>query len=53
MKIAVDEFQHLLLVSIDVGTQCLVAIGTQLLDDTINHGRAEDVVLLECGTLAL
>ena len=47
------ELEHLLLVAIDVGTQCAVTIGAQALDDAIDHGRAEDVMLLEHGTLLL
>ena len=53
MEVTVDELQHLFLVGTDVGTESAVAIRTKFLDDTVNHGRAEDVVLLERFTLAL
>ena len=53
MEVAVHEFQHLLLIRTDVGTEGTVAIGTEFLDDAINHSRTEHVVLLECGTLTL
>ena len=48
-----DELEHLLLIAVDVGTQGAVTIGAQALDDAVDHGGAEDVVLLEDGTLAL
>ena len=51
MEILVDKFKHLLLIAIDIGTQSLVAVRAQTLDDTIYHGRAEYIVLLEDGTL--
>ena len=53
MEIAVHEFQHLLLIRTDVGTEGTVAIRTEFLDDAINHSRTENIVLLKGGTLAL
>ena len=53
MEVAVYELEHLLLVATYVGTQGAVAISAQALDDAIDHGRAEHVVLLEHFALAL
>ena len=53
MEVAMHEFEHLLLVATNVGTQGSVAIGAEAFDDAIDHGGAEDVVLLKHGALAL
>ena len=47
------EFEHLFLVATYIGTQGTVAIGAEALDDAVNHGGAEDIVLLEHGALLL
>ena len=47
MEVAMHELEHLLLVATNVGTQGAVAIGAETLDDAVDHGRAEYIVLLE------
>ena len=51
MEVLVDEFKHLFLVAVDVGTEGAVAVRTELLDDAVDHGWTEYVVLLKDGTL--
>lgn len=53
MEVAVHELEHLFLVAVDIGTQGAVAIGAETLDDAVDHGGTEDVVLLEHSTLLL
>ena len=53
MEVAMHELEHLFLVATNVGTQGAVAIGAEALDDAVDHGGAEDVVLLKHGALAL
>ena len=51
VEISSDQSQHFILLSVDVGTECLVAIRTELVDDAINHSWAEHVMLFENITL--
>ena len=51
MEESFNQLEHLFLVAVDFGSQSLVVVGTETLDDTVNHGGAEHVVLLEDGTL--
>lgn len=53
VEVLVDEFEHLFLVAVDVGTESAVAVRTELLDDAVDHGRAEHVVLFEDSALLL
>ena len=53
MEVAVHELEHLFLIATYIGTQGAVAIGAQALDDAVDHGGAEDVVLLEHFALLL
>ena len=53
MEVAMYEFEHLLLIATNVGTQGAVAIGAEALDDAVNHSRAEDIVLFKCRALLL
>ena len=46
MEVLADELLHHHLLAFDFLTQCAVVEGTELLDDTINHGRRENIVLL-------
>ena len=51
MEISTNQRQHFFLIAVDVGTECLVAIRAELLDDAVYHGRAEHVMLFEDVTL--
>ena len=51
MEVPSHQRQHFFLIAVDVGTECLVAIRAELLDDAVYHGRAEHVMLFEDVTL--
>ena len=53
MEVTLHKREHSLLVATDVGTQGLVAIRAQTLDDAVDHCGAEYIVLLEDSTLTL
>ena len=53
MEIFVHQFEHLLLIAFNLAAQSPVAIRTQTLDNTVDHRRTEDIILLKDSTLTL
>ena len=51
MEILLNQFQHLFRTILHFATQSPILISTQLTDNSVNHGRTEDIVFLESGTL--
>ena len=52
VEVLVDEFEHLFLVAVDVGTEGAVAVRAEFLDYSVYHCRTEYVVLFEHCALA-
>ena len=52
VEVLVDEFEHLFLVAVDVGTESAVAVRAEFLDYSVYHCRTEHVVLFKHCALA-